>query len=230
MPPHDPPSSTNGSSDETATSDSPLLRSTQNDQTGTGEGVDRKIEKSVFTPKRIGIGLAVVLVLGALAYGVWTTATGGQVLNVDRDKVTVSTVQAGDFQEFIAVTGTAVPEKTVFLSAEEGGRVEEVPTRAGAQVRAGDPILRLSNNDLRLELADTETRLAEQRSSMQQLRMSMEERRLSLQRDLADIRNQIRRLERQFERQKRLHDQDLIADREFQRTRDDLRYSAVGWS
>ena len=216
-------------SDDQASSESPLLRGTPSsgdapETGGTGEGIDRSIETPVFTPTRVAAGLAAVLLLGALAYGVWTTATGGQVYNVDRDKVTVSRVQQGDFQEFIAVTGTAVPEKTVFLSAEEGGRVEAVPTRAGAQVQAGTPILRLSNNDLRLELADTETRLAEQRSSMQQLRMSMEERRLSLQRDLADIRNQIRRLEREFKRQKRLHEQDLIADRTFQRTRDDLRY------
>ncbi len=219
----------NRASDESSSPESPLLQGNPSsggdtETGGTGEGIDRNIETPVFTPTRVAAGLAAFLIVGALAYGVWDTATGGRVLNVDREKVTISTVGQGDFQEFIAVTGTAVPEKTVFLSAEEGGRIEAVPARAGAQVRAGDPILRLSNNDLRLELADTETRLAEQRSNMQQLRMSMEERRLSLQRDLANIRNQIRQLERQFKRQKRLHDQDLIADRAFQRTRDDLRY------
>ena len=222
MPPDDSPSPPNGSTSETTTSDSPLLRSTQNDQTGTGEGVDRKIETSFFTPKRIG--LAVVLALSALAYGVWTTTTGGQVYNVDRDKVTVSTVQQGDFQEFIAVTGTAVPEKTVYLSPAEGGRVEATPIKAGTMVEAGAPIVRLSNNDLRLQLARTEARLAEQRSRMQQIRMNMEQRRLRLKQDLAEIRNQIRQLERQFERQKRLHGQDLIADQQFQQTRDDLQY------
>jgi HlyD family secretion protein len=224
MPPHDSPPPPNGSSSETATSDSPLLRGSRNPEAGTGEGIDRKIEKSFFTPKRIGLGLAVVLALSALAYGVWTTATGGQVYNVDRDKVTVSTVQQGDFQEFIAVTGTAIPEKTVYLSPVEGGRVEAIPVKAGATVEAGTPIVRLSNNDLRLQLAQTEARLVEQRSRMQQLRMDMEERRLQLQRDLANIRNQISQLDRQFERQKRLHEQDLIADRQFQQTRDNLQY------
>ena len=211
--------STNG-----ASSDSPLIDGGPHSSGGTGEGVDRKIETSLFTPKRIGIGAAVVLALGALAYGVWTTATGGQVYNVDRDKVTISTVQQGDFQEFIAVTGTAVPEQTVYLGAVEGGRVEEIFLQEGAMVKQGDPILRLSNNDLRLQLARTEARLSEQRSSMQQIRMDMEQRRLSLQRDLAQIKNQVRQLERQHRRQKQLHEQDLIADQQFEQTRDNLQY------
>ncbi len=217
-------SPTNGTSDGTTSPDSPLLSGSEPTTGGTGEGVDREIETAFFTPKRIALGVVVLLIVGALGYGVWTTATGGRVLNVDREKVTISTVEQGDFQEFIAVTGTAIPENTVFLSAEEGGRVEEVPIEAGARVEEGDPILRLSNNDLRLELADTEARLAEQRSSMQQVRMSMDQRRLQLQRDLANIRNQIRQLKREFERQKRLHDQDLIADQQFQETRDNLQY------
>jgi len=217
-------SSTNGASPDGRTSDSPLLRGNRTTTGGTGEGVDRKIETSLFTPKRIALGVVVALVVGAVAYGVWSTATGGRVLNVDREKVTISTVERGDFQEFIAVTGTAIPKQTVYLGAVEGGRVEEVYLEEGAMVEEGEPILRLSNNDLRLQLARTEARLAEQRSRMQQMQMDMEQRRLRLQQDLAQIRNELRRVERQFERQKRLHEQDLIAEEEFQDTRDNLQY------
>ena len=216
-------SSTNGTS-RSDSADSPLLSGTSRSSGGTGEGVDRKIETSLLTPKRIGLAALALLLVGGLAYGVWTTATGGRTLNVDREKVTVSTVEQGDFQEFIAVTGTAVPKQTVYLGAVEGGRVEEMYLEEGAMVEEGEPILRLSNNDLRLQLARTETRLAEQRSRLQQIQMDMEQRRLGLERDLAQIRNQIQQLERQFERQKRLHDQDLIAAEEFERTRDDLQY------
>jgi len=225
MVPQDSTSSTNGaSSDGTSTSDSPLLKGAQPSGGGTGEGVDRKIEKSFFTPKRIGIGVAIALLVGALAYGVWSTASSGRVYNVDRERVTVSTVTQGDFQEFIAVTGTAVPEQTVYLGAVEGGRVEEIFLQEGAMVEKGDPILRLSNNDLRLQLARTEARLAEQQSRMQQIRMDMDQRRLQLQRDLAQTRNEVQQLERQHRRQKRLHEQNLIADQNFEDTRDNLQY------
>jgi len=224
MPPQDSTSTNGTSSGGASTTESPLLKGGPSSGGGTGEGVDRKIETSFFTPNRIALGVAVVLALGALAYGVWTTATGGQVYTVDRDKVTISTVQQGNFQEFIAVTGTAIPEQTVYLGAVEGGRVEEIYLEEGAMVEKGDPILRLSNNDLRLQLARTEARLAQQRSSMQQIRMDMEQRRLQLQRDLAQIRNQVQQLERQHRRQKQLHEQDLIADQQFEQTHDNLQY------
>ncbi|MCS3634084.1 HlyD family secretion protein [Salinibacter ruber] len=211
------------STDGNASSESPLLSGSRTTG-GMGEGVDREIETSFFTPKRIGLIVIAVLMAAGLGYGVWSTATGGQVLNVDREKVTISTVKQGDFQEFIAVTGTAIPKQTVYLGAVEGGRVEEVFLEEGAMVEDGEPILRLSNNDLRLQLARTEARLAEQRSRMQQMQMDMEQRRLRLQQDLAQIRNELRRVERQFERQKRLHEQDLIAEQEFQDTRDNLQY------
>lgn len=216
--------SSNGtSSGGNASSESPLLSGSRSTG-GTGEGVDREIESSFFTPKRIGLIVVGVLVAAGLGYGVWSTATGGRVLNVDREKVTVSTVEQGDFQEFIAVTGTAIPKETVYLGAVEGGRVEEIYLEEGAMVEDGEPILRLSNNDLRLQLARTEARLAEQRSGMQQMQMDMEQRRLRLQQDLAQIRNELRQLERQHERQQRLHEQDLISDEAYRETRDDLQY------
>ena len=189
-----------------------------------GEGVDRKIEKNPFAPKRIAWVVGAVLLAGLVGYGVWTSATGGQSLNVDREKVTVSTVEEGPFQEFIAVTGNVLPERTVFLDAVEGGRVEEMYIREGAMVEAGDPILRLSNNDLRLQMLNSEASLAEQQSNMQQLKLSMEQQSLNLQQQIAQMEYEIRLLQREHNRQERLHEQDLIAEQDYLDTRDELQY------
>jgi HlyD family secretion protein len=189
-----------------------------------GEGVDRKIEKKTFTPKRIALIVGALVVIGSIGYGVWTSATGGQSLNVDREKLTVSTVEQGPFQEFIAVTGNVLPERTVFLDAVEGGRVEEMYIREGAMVEQGQPILRLSNNDLRLQMLNSEASLAEQQSRMQQLRLSMEQQSLSLQQQIAQMEYEIQRLERQHNRQERLYEKNLIAEQEYLDTRDQLNY------
>jgi HlyD family secretion protein len=211
---------------------SPLLRSTgsqTSDGSGsetasTGEGVDRKIEKKTWTPKRIAMLVAAVAVVGVVGYAVWTTATGGKALNVEREKLTVSTVERGPFQEFIAVTGNVIPERTVFLDAIEGGRIEEIFVREGAMVDAGDEILRLSNNDLRLRLLDSQAQLAEQESSMEQLKLSMEQQSLNLQQQIAEMEYQIRLLQRQHQRQERLHERDLISDEAYLSTQDELQY------
>ena len=189
-----------------------------------GEGVDRKIEKKTFTPKRIAILLASFLVLGALGYGVWEAATGGEKLNVEREKIQVSTARKGPFQEYIPVTGTVLPGKTVYLEAAQGGRVEEVYAQSGAQVAAGQPLLRLSNPDLRARLLSNETQLSEQESRLEEMRFRMQQNRLDLRQQLALMDFQIQKLQRRFERERQLYEKGLIAEETFQNTRSELQY------
>jgi HlyD family secretion protein len=194
------------------------------DGSSTGEGIDRKIEKKTFTPKRIAIGTVVLLAVVALGYAVWSTATGGQALNVDRAKLTVSTVERGPFQEFISQSGNVLPQRTVFLDAVEGGRIEEIYVREGAMVDDGERILRLSNNDLRLRVLNSEASIAEQRSQMERLKLQMEQQALSLQQQIANMEYQIQRLQRQHDRQERLYEKNLISKEDYLDTRDELEY------
>jgi HlyD family secretion protein len=200
------------------------LGKTTPSQTGTGEGVDRKIETSLITPKRIALAVGVLLLIGLLGYGVWSTATGGRVFNVDREKVTISTVERGDFQEFIAITGNALPKQTVYLDAVEGGRIEELYVQEGARVEEGERILRLSNNDLRLRVLNSEASIAEQQSSMEQLKLQMQQQSLDLQQQVANLEYQIKQLERRHQRQQRLWEQDLISKEEYLSVKDELEY------
>ena len=191
---------------------------------GTGEGVDRRIETPWVTPTRVAAAVGALLFVLGLGYAVWAAATGGQVLSVDREKLTVSTVERGPFQEFIAVTGNALPEQTVYLDAVEGGRVEELYVQEGAMIEAGDPILRLSNNDLRRQVLNSEASIAEQRSRMEQLKLQMEQQALSLQQQIANMEYQIQQLERRHRRQEQLWEKDLIAREDYLSIRDELQY------
>jgi HlyD family secretion protein len=186
--------------------------------------VDRKIETAWVTPKRAVLAVLALVLVAGLAYAVWTTATGGQALNVDREKLTVSTVKQEPFQEFIAVTGNVLPEQTVFLDAVEGGRIEELYVQEGAMVKAGAPILRLSNNDLRRQVLNSEAQIAEQQNQMEQLKLSMEQQALNLQQQIADMEYQIKQLQRQHDRQERLHERNLISEEAYLSTRDELEY------
>ena len=189
-----------------------------------GEGVDRKLEQRWLTPRRIGWALGLVVLLGGLGHAVWTGWSDGQTLNVDRERVTIATVEAAPFQEFISVSATVVPERTVFIDAMEGGRVEEIFVEEGAMVEAGDPLLRLSNNDLRLRLLNSETQLGEQQSRMEELRFQVEQNRLNLRQQLAQMDYEITLLERRHARNAQLHERDLIAEEEYLDSRDELRY------
>ena len=134
------------------------------------------------------------------------------------------TVEAGPFQEFIAITGTVTPLQTVYLDAVEGGRVEEVFVQEGAMVEAGEPLLRLSNNNLRLQLMSNEAALSEQVSNLQSMRFQVEQNQLGLRQQLAEMDYQIRRLEREHERNAQLHEKRLVAEQEYLATKDELEY------
>jgi len=118
--------------------------------------MDIPIEKKRFSnSKLIKIGLATLIV--ALILYVIIFSSGNSKLNVETERLSISTAQMGVFQENIPVNGVVLPITTIYLDAIEGGRVEEKYVEDGAVMKAGEPILRLSNTDLELSLVNQET-------------------------------------------------------------------------
>src|SRR5690349_5290979 len=111
--------------------------------------VDRVIAKKRWNRKRILMisGIAVlVLLLSAFIF----LNNGKKKLRVESDRITISEVKSGPFQEFIPVNGVVQPIHTIYLDAVEGGRVEDKFVEDGAMMKKGEAILRLSNTDLEL--------------------------------------------------------------------------------
>ncbi|HEY4876650.1 MAG TPA: HlyD family efflux transporter periplasmic adaptor subunit [Puia sp.] len=109
--------------------------------------VDRVIAKKKWSTKRLlTIGGIVALVL--LIAGSFYFTSGKSRLNVDLERITVSTVTKGPFQETIPRNGVVMPITSIYIDATEGGRVEQRYVEDGAVMKEGEPILRLSNTDL----------------------------------------------------------------------------------
>src|SRR5210317_589651 len=102
--------------------------------------MDRLIEKKNWTPKKISFYGIIAIFAFILIYSIGFRDNSSK-LNVDSERVTIYTVNEGAFNEYITVTGTIVPIKTVYLDAIEGGRVEQVYLEAGTMVNSGDKIL-----------------------------------------------------------------------------------------
>jgi HlyD family secretion protein len=145
-------------------------------------------------------------------------------LRVEREKLTVAEVETGAFQEYIPVIGTVEPLRTVFLDAAEGGRVEEIFVEEGAMLEAGDPIVRLTNNDLQLDLLNREAQFYETMNYLRQARLQMEQNQLSLREQIVETNYQMKRLEREHERNMELHEKGLLSDKDFELTADELEY------
>ncbi len=190
-------------------------------QSTKGEGLDRRLEKKMWTKQRIVMAVAIVAFLAMLSYG-YSTTTGGRRLNIDRDKITVATVVRGPFQENIAVTGNVLPLTTVYLDAVEGGRIEEIFVLEGTTVEKGQPLLRLSNNNLELSLINADAQRIEQINRLEDIRFRMKQRALDLRQQMTDMDYRIQRLDRIHMRSKEMFDKQLISQQEYEEVKFEL--------
>jgi len=128
--------------------------------------VDRVIEKKTWNTKRIltiaGITGIVLLIAGSIYF-----TSGKSKLDVDTERITISEIKKGPFQEFIPVNGVVMPLTTIYIDATDGGTVEKKYVEDGAHLKAGDPILKLSNTDLELSLANEQTSVYANQTQMQ---------------------------------------------------------------
>lgn len=184
-------------------------------------GMDRRIEKSAWQRHRKSMIWAGALLLALVA--VWyLRPDAGRALKVENDRIVVSTVEVGDFDDYIPVRGQVAPLKTVFLDAIEGGRVEAIFVEDGTEVKAGDLIIDLSNTQLQLDVIAREAEVTEQLNNLRNTELSLEQNRLEHKRNLVDINYHIIRLSREINRLEPLVEKDLVDDGTLERLRDEL--------
>jgi HlyD family secretion protein len=184
-------------------------------------GMDRPIpKKKGLQKKHIGY-IAIGLVMVALIYMAFFTERTS-TLRVEKDKLIIETVVKGQFNDYITVTGTVEPISTIYLDAQEGGRVEEILIEEGSMVKKGDIILRLSNPDLYLNILDSEAQLAEKENFLRNTQVTMEQERIAIKRELINLKFDIERKERTYQQNAELIKDNLISKEEFIRSREDL--------
>ena len=176
--------------------------------------MDRVIPKKKWTSKRIltigGITMVVLLMASSFYF-----TSGKSRVNVSKERITISEVKKGSFQEFIPVNGIVLPITTIYLDAAEGGRVEERYVEDGAFMKKGDPIMRLSNTDLELNLANQETAVFDVLTQMQNTRNNSQQNTIGKLNQMADVDNAYKEAERLYKLNKHLYEQKAIGLQEF---------------
>jgi HlyD family secretion protein len=144
---------------------------------------------------------------------------------VEVDKITVTTVEHGDFQEWIPETGVVQPIETYYLDAIEGGIVQELTMETGAMVSAGDPLVSLSNSNLQLEVLNREAQLYEQINNLRTSRLLLDQNTQNLEKELAEVDYQLELAEPEYERQKSLYEEQVISRKEFEEAKERFDYN-----
>ena len=135
--------------------------------------------------------------------------------------LTISEVKHGEFNDYIRLSGSVQPMVTVQLSPIEGGMVEEIMIEEGANVKAGDAILRLKNDALDLQILNSEAELAEKENLLRNTQIQMEQDRLNMRQQKAELQTEVSRLKRAYDQQKQLFDEKLISRNDYLKAKED---------
>jgi len=188
-----------------------------------GQSMDRVVAKKMPLGRMVAYGAGAV-VAALFIYWLVGMLLGGRSLSVNAQRIYVSDVTVGTFEDFIPLRGRLVPRSTVYLDAIEGGRVEEVLIEDGTIVAAGDPIALLSNTNLQLEVLGREAAVTEQLNNMRTIELQLEQNRLAHKRNLVEIDYQIVRLNRSIKRQGELAAKELVSQSTVDELQDELDY------
>lgn len=188
-----------------------------------GSGMDRTVTSK---NKPFAKYALVALAFATIVFFYFSLTNDGvsQSLVVKEDRIIISSVERGVFEDFIPIRGRVTPAKTLYLDAIEGGRVERILVEDGAELKAGDLIVELSNASLQLNVLGNEARVAEQLNNMRTIELSLEQNRLQHKRNLVDINYQIKILERQLSREQALLQQGAVQQSQVDDTSDTLQW------
>jgi HlyD family secretion protein len=188
-----------------------------------GGAMDRVVEKKGLSNRlKAGIAAGALAVAGIAFY---SFAPSGSSQTVAAERVTVSTVQRGTFDDFLPLRARVTPLLTVFLDSIEGGRVEQVLVEDGANVQKGQLLAILSNAELQLSVLARQTEVTQQINSLRSQELALAQTRLADERGLYDTKAALDKAERQFAREKALADRGFVARRQFEDTLADLEAS-----
>lgn len=183
--------------------------------------MDRRIERRSRKPYLIGAAAVAAAVLTYLFATVDTSTS----FTLNGQRIRTAEVVSGMYEDYIPLRASVEPERTVYLDAIEGGRVEAILVEEGTHVEEGQPLIELSNTSLQLDVIAREAEVSEQLNNLRNTQLAIEQNRLKLKSDLIDIDYEITRLTRLVERYQELQGSKFISENEYEDAVDELQYN-----
>ncbi len=190
--------------------------------------MDRIIEKKkgikvAFTKKALPYWLGALLA----AFIIWLLVRdNSSTLRVNPETLFISEVQSGEFNDYIRISGQVQPMTTIQVSPQEGGIVQEIVIEEGSKVKAGDVILRLSNDNLDLQILNSESELAEKENILRNTLIAMEQQRLNLRQESLQLEIEVKKLLRRYQQNRSLYEEKLISREEYLVAKEDYELAA----
>ena len=187
-----------------------------------GDAMDRVVHRKMIDKRILIAGAAGIALLLIVLFWLFAPRSGSQ--SVSADRLGISVVEKGVFEDFLPLRARVTPLNTVYLDAVEGGRVEQLAVEDGANVTKGQLLAVLSNADLQLSTLARQTEVEQQLNNMRSQELALQQNRSTNLRDLNQAETDLAKAQRQYDLQKPLAERGFVSKKQFNDTSDDLTY------
>jgi HlyD family secretion protein len=198
------------------------LRQSGRSEAVSGGAMDKVVERKRIDRRLLIPGAAAAVLLIILVF--WLFAPRADSMSVAQDRLTISEVQSGTFEDFLPVRARVTPLVTVYLDAVEGGQVQKKLVEDGAQVVQGQLLAVLSNAELQLSTLEKQAEVEQQLNNMRSQELALANTRSANMRDLNQAQTDLAKARRQYELYKPLAEKGFVSKKLFNDTKDDLAY------
>ncbi|HBU78947.1 MAG TPA: efflux transporter periplasmic adaptor subunit [Muricauda sp.] len=148
-------------------------------------------------------------------------ASSMSTFRTEKDRLSISSVTAGKFDDYITINGNVAPIATIYMDAYEGGRVSEKLIEEGSMVKQGDIILKLENMALYEQILASESNLALKQNDLRSTKLTFDSRQVEGRKSLATAQYDVQRLKRAYEQNKELYEEELVSKETYLKSKED---------
>jgi len=135
--------------------------------------------------------------------------------------VTFHTVKRGSYTDNLVTRAVAIPNESVIVSSERGGRVIEVFKSSSEFVNKGEVIARLSNYDFVLQVTSRIADATEQINNLRNMRMLMERDSRDTRIELEKAGYHLLKIKKEIQRNKKLYENFIIEKAKYENLLDE---------
>lgn len=167
------------------------------------------------------IGLALII-FALLCLWLMTLFITEKVTRIPFHSATLYVVQRSTFTDSLMTRAVAIPSESVIITSEHGGTVTEIRQNASSEMKKGDIIARLSNDDFVLQVTSRIADTTEQINNLRNMRRLLDKDNLDTHLALQDTHYQVEKYYKDIMRQKTLYDRGIMEKAIYEKMLDEL--------
>lgn len=167
------------------------------------DSMDRPLAKPAKRRRVLLIATGAGALLAVAAAAIWLSPSS-HAIALKRSETEIAEVRREPFQDYLPLRAEVAPLSTVYVTAVEGGQVDQVLALDGAAVAAGAPLARLSNPQLRLDVTAREAEIAGRLGDVSGQQLALQRARVERDREIDETRYNLLKARRELDKRQRL--------------------------